>query len=236
MPETVRLRRLLVVEDDDHVATALASVLDKQGYDVRRAASGHDALQQLDDTVDAVLLDLGLPDIDGFEVCQRIRQVSTVPLIMATARTDLDSRVQGLQMGADDYVTKPYDVREVLARLEAVLRRGGSATASPASGGRLRFAGIVLDQGTREVTDADGEPIELTRKEFDLLALLAQQHGLVVPRERILFEIWGSDWKGLGRTLEVHVGALRSKLGEREVIRTVRGVGYQLVPDEQDGD
>jgi DNA-binding response OmpR family regulator len=226
-PDRARLRRLLVVEDDEHVATALVSVLGRQGYDVVRAATGEQALQEVDSATDAVLLDLGLPDIDGFEVCQRIRQRSDVPLIMVTARSDLESRVRGLRMGADDYVTKPYDLREVLARIEAVLRRGAPSNASPESG-RVTVAGLRVDLATREVTGPEDAAIALTRKEFDLLALLVRQGGVVVPRERILFEVWGSDWKGLGRTLEVHVASLRSKLGDHDVVRTVRGVGYRL--------
>jgi DNA-binding response OmpR family regulator len=230
-PASVRLRRLLVVEDNEHVANALVSVLGKQGYDVLHAATGESGLAILDDSIDAVLLDLGLPDIDGFEVCRRIRQRSEVPLLMATARADLESRVRGLQMGADDYVTKPYDVREVLARLEAVLRRSPD---SPAPEDRaLQVADIRIDSATREVTRG-GTPLDLTRKEFDLLLLLARQHGLVVPRQRILFEVWGADFKSLGRTLEVHIGSLRAKLGDRSLIRTVRGVGYRLVLDDAD--
>ncbi len=230
-----RLRRLLVVEDDEHVATALVSVLGRQGYDVTRASTGHQALQELDGETDAVLLDLGLPDIDGFEVCQRIRQRSEVPLIMVTARSDLESRVRGLRMGADDYVTKPYDLREVLARIEAVLRRGPSY-GDTADQTRVAVDGLRVDLSTREVTGTDGATITLTRKEFDLLALLVRQGGVVVPRERILFEVWGSDWKGLARTLEVHVASLRSKLGDHDVVRTVRGVGYRLAAvDDPDG-
>jgi DNA-binding response OmpR family regulator len=224
----VRLRRLLVVEDDRHVADALVSVLGRQGYEVAWAATGREALQRLDEQTDAVLLDLGLPDMDGFEVCQRIRQVSTVPLIMVTARSQLEARVRGLQLGADDYVTKPYDLREVLARIEAVLRRGARADGGVGESGPVTVGGLRVDVAGREVTAADGTTVPLTRKEFDLLSLLVRQRGVVVPRERILLEVWGSDWKGLGRTLEVHIASLRNKLGDRDVVRTVHGVGYRL--------
>ncbi|WP_307816556.1 response regulator transcription factor [Nocardioides limicola] len=234
-PDGVRLRRLLVVEDDDHVASALVSVLGRQGYDVVWAPDGQRALAELDEHTDAVLLDLGLPDLDGFEVCRRIRQVSAVPLIMVTARTDLDSRVRGLQLGADDYVTKPYDLREVLARIEAVLRRGSARDGGTAEASRVYVDGLWVDLATRQVTDGDGSLIELTRKEFDVLALLVRQAGVVVPRERILFEVWGSDWKGLGRTLEVHVASMRAKLGDRDVVRTVRGVGYRIATSDGAG-
>ncbi|MGF0118572.1 response regulator transcription factor [Promicromonospora sp. Marseille-Q5078] len=231
--------QLLVVEDDDHVAGALVSVLGRHGYEVVRARDGASALRELSPRTDMVLLDLTLPDIDGFEVCRRIRRVSDTPIIMVTARTRLDARIRGLEMGADDYVTKPYDVREVLARIDAVMRRGrgrewDGARAETAEA-RVRVRGLVVDLARREVRrttgavpDAAGAVVELTRKEFDLLALLVRQQGSVLTRERILRDVWGSSWKGLGRTLEVHVASLRRKLGEPDVVETVRGVGYRV--------
>ncbi|SKC59101.1 response regulator transcription factor [Krasilnikoviella flava] len=243
--------QLLVVEDDDHVAGALVSVLGRHGYEVVRARDGASALRELSPRTDMVLLDLSLPDIDGFEVCRRIRRVSDTPIIMVTARTRLDARIRGLELGADDYVTKPYDVREVLARIDAVMRRGRGrewdGARADAAEARVRVRGLVVDLARREVRrtagavgdrvgDAVGTVVELTRKEFDLLALLVRQQGSVLTRERILRDVWGSSWKGLGRTLEVHVASLRRKLGEPDVVETVRGVGYRVaVPDGGDG-
>ncbi|MFD6136143.1 response regulator transcription factor [Isoptericola sp. NPDC060257] len=239
--------QLLVVEDDDHVAGALVSVLGRHGYEVVRARDGASALRELSPRTDMVLLDLSLPDIDGFEVCRRIRRVSDTPIIMVTARTRLDARIRGLELGADDYVTKPYDVREVLARIDAVMRRGRGrewdGARADAADARVRVRGLVVDLARREVRrtagavgdrvgDAVGTVVELTRKEYDLLALLVRQRGSVLTRERILRDVWGSSWKGLGRTLEVHVASLRRKLGEPDVVETVRGVGYRVAaPD-----
>lgn len=242
--------QLLVVEDDDHVAGALVSVLGRHGYEVVRARDGASALRELSPRTDMVLLDLSLPDIDGFEVCRRIRRVSDTPIIMVTARTRLDARIRGLELGADDYVTKPYDVREVLARIDAVMRRGRGrewdGARAEAADARVRVRGLVVDLARREVRrtagavgdrvgDAVGAAVELTRKEFDLLALLVRQQGSVLTRERILRDVWGSSWKGLGRTLEVHVASLRRKLGEPDVVETVRGVGYRVAAPDGDG-
>jgi DNA-binding response OmpR family regulator len=238
--------QLLVVEDDDHVAGALVSVLGRHGYEVVRARDGASALREVSPRTDMVLLDLTLPDMDGFEVCRRIRRVSDTPIIMVTARTRLDARIRGLELGADDYVTKPYDVREVLARIDAVMRRGrGREWDGPrgdAPEARVAVRGLVVDLARREVrrtsgavADAAGAVVELTRKEFDLLALLVRQRGAVLTRERILRDVWGSSWKGLGRTLEVHVASLRRKLGEPDVVETVRGVGYRVAAPDGPG-
>ncbi|NUS40947.1 MAG: response regulator transcription factor [Terrabacter sp.] len=238
--------QLLVVEDDDHVAGALVSVLGRHGYEVVRARDGASALRELSPRTDMVLLDLSLPDIDGFEVCRRIRRVSDTPIIMVTARTRLDARIRGLELGADDYVTKPYDVREVLARIDAVMRRGRGrewdGARAEASDARVRVRGLVVDLARREVRRTGdlvgstvGTVVELTRKEYDLLALLVRQQGSVLTRERILRDVWGSSWKGLGRTLEVHVASLRRKLGEPDVVETVRGVGYRVAAPDGGG-
>ncbi|KNE79962.1 MULTISPECIES: response regulator transcription factor [Streptomyces] len=230
--------RLLLVEDDDHVAAALSAVLARHGFTVTHARSGAEALQALLPDAGApfgvVLLDLGLPDQDGFEVCGRIRKLTTTPVIMVTARADVRSRIHGLNLGADDYVVKPYDTGELLARIHAVFRRtvpGEKAETAPAAGpaaDALRLGPVLVELPTRRVT-VDGVTVSLTRKEFDLLALLAQRPGVVFRREQIISEVWRTSWEGTGRTLEVHIASLRSKLRMPALIETVRGVGYRLV-------
>ncbi|MFF4699250.1 response regulator transcription factor [Streptomyces chattanoogensis] len=232
--------RLLLVEDDDHVAAALSAVLARHGLTVRHARNGEEALQALlpDDAEPfaVVLLDLGLPDQDGFEVCGRIRKVSTTPVIMVTARSDVRSRIHGLNLGADDYVVKPYDTGELLARIHAVSRRNATTTGG---GGEqqteesvpdeaLHLGAVTVELPTRQVS-VDGAAVPLTRKEFDLLALLAQRPGVVFRREQIISEVWRTSWEGTGRTLEVHIASLRAKLRMPALIETVRGVGYRLV-------
>jgi DNA-binding response OmpR family regulator len=232
--------RLLLVEDDDRVAAALSAVLAKHGFDVVQARGGEEALRALvpdeNPPFDVVLLDLGLPDQDGFEVCTRIRRGSGTPVIMVTARADVRSRIHGLNIGADDYVVKPYDTGELLARIHAVARRRATedreaeaaAAGGEAPGATVRFGHVVIDTATRQVT-VSGAVIALTRKEFDLLALLAQRPGVVFRREQIISEVWRTNWEGTGRTLEVHVASLRAKLGPPALIETIRGVGYRLV-------
>ncbi|MEU8349086.1 MULTISPECIES: response regulator transcription factor [unclassified Streptomyces] len=230
--------RLLLVEDDDHVAAALSAVLARHGFDVTHARSGAEALQSLLPGGDAapfgvVLLDLGLPDQDGFEVCGKIRKLTTTPVIMVTARSDVRSRIHGLNLGADDYVVKPYDTGELLARIHAVFRR--TVPGDPADGDNpageaepLRLGPVHIELPTRRVL-VEGMHVPLTRKEFDLLALLAQRPGVVFRREQIISEVWRTSWAGTGRTLEVHIASLRSKLRMPALIETVRGVGYRLV-------
>jgi DNA-binding response OmpR family regulator len=246
--------RLLLVEDDDRVAAALSAVLGRHGFEVRHARSGEEAIQAMlpgeGPGFDCVLLDLGLPDQDGFEVCSRIRRRTATPVIMVTARADVRSRIHGLNLGADDYVVKPYDTGELLARIHAVSRRpplrpptaanqpmgaaapaGTVAATEPAGPQRdtaLMLGSVAIDLPTRQVR-VDGAPVALTRKEFDLLALLAQRPGVVFRREQIISEVWRTAWEGTGRTLEVHVASLRSKLRTPAMIETVRGVGYRLV-------
>ncbi len=226
--------RLLLVEDNDRVAAALAAVLGKHGFSVTHARSGEEALHALlpdeGPAYGCILLDLGLPDQDGFEVCSRIRRLTATPVIMVTARSDVRSRIHGLNLGADDYVVKPYDTGELLARIHAVSRRKPAAEPpTPAAPADLLHLGpVALELPTRHVT-VDGVPVALTRKEFDLLALLAQQPGVVFRREQIISEVWRTSWEGTGRTLEVHVASLRSKLRLPALIETVRGVGYRLV-------
>ncbi|MCX3060514.1 response regulator transcription factor [Streptomyces beihaiensis] len=223
--------RLLLVEDDDHVAAALTAVLSRHGFEVHHARSGEEALRALVPEAAAfgvVLLDLGLPDQDGYEVCGKIRKRTSTPVIMVTARGDVRSRIHGLNMGADDYVVKPYDTGELLARIHAVSRRGAHGDTAAASGSGLRLGTVHIELPTRQVT-VDGETVQLTRKEFDLLALLAQRPGVVFRREQIISEVWRTSWEGTGRTLEVHIASLRAKLRRPALIETVRGVGYRLV-------
>lgn len=237
--------RLLLVEDDNHVAAALSAVLERHGFEVVHARNGEEALRELLPSGDAapfgvVLLDLGLPDQDGFEVCGRIRKISSTPVIMVTARGGVRSRIHGLNLGADDYVVKPYDTGELLARIHAVSRRSApeesaeaagaedTAGGSAASGSTIDLGRVVIELPTRKVT-VDGALVALTRKEFDVLALLAQRPGVVFRREQIISEVWRTSWEGTGRTLEVHVASLRSKLKLPALIETVRGVGYRLV-------
>jgi DNA-binding response OmpR family regulator len=224
---------VLVVEDDDRVAGALCDLLGRHGFATARAAGVTQALAQLDDAVDLILLDLMLPDGDGFDLCARIRASRDVPIVMTTARSDLRWRVHGLHLGADDYLVKPYDARELIARMLAVHRRVASvarATHPPAPADDVRVldvGGVRIDLGRREVTVAD-RPVALTRKELALLEVLAEHPGLVVRRERLLSRVWRSAHEFDAHTLDVHVAAVRSKTGVRSVIETVRGVGYRL--------
>ncbi|MFF3459955.1 response regulator transcription factor [Streptomyces sp. NPDC002730] len=229
--------RLLLVEDDDHVAAALSAVLARHGFEVVHARNGEEALQAVlpathphKPPFGVVLLDLGLPDQDGYQVCGKIRKLTSIPVIMVTARADVRSRIHGLNLGADDYVVKPYDTGELLARIHAVSRRTapGDDAATATADHALRLGPVIIELPTRRVS-VDGATVQLTRKEFDLLALLAQRPGVVFRREQIISEVWRTSWEGTGRTLEVHVASLRSKLRMPALIETVRGVGYRLV-------
>ena len=217
------------------MAAALRTVLTRQGFAVTVARSAAEAYGALGDRPDAVLLDLGLPDRDGLDVCGRIREEHDVPVIMVTARTDVRSRIAGLDRGADDYLTKPYDIGELIARIHAVMRR--AAARRPPSGddaameaGEVR--GVRIDAGRREVR-VNGTAVALTRKEYDLLALLAREPGVVFRREQIIGEVWNTGWSGTKRTLEVHMASLRAKLGVPDLVETVRGVGYRMITDDE---
>jgi len=214
---------VLVVEDDDAIAVPLIEVIDRAGFATTRAATGAEALGKVDG-VDLVLLDLGLPDMDGSEVCRRLRSTSAVPIIIVTARGDEGERVLGLELGADDYVVKPFGRRELIARVRAVLRR---TTSLPEAEAPQRFGPVEIDRRTRRVGLA-GARVVLTPKEFDLLALLAEDPGAVVPREQIMDEVWDPHWYGPTKTLDVHIASLRKKLGDPGLIETVRTVGFRL--------
>jgi two-component system, OmpR family, response regulator RegX3 len=213
---------ILIVEDDDAIAEPLIEGLEQEGFNVSRAATGAAALEA--PAADLMLLDLGLPDIDGYEVCRQLRRRSQMPIIVITARGDEVDRVIGLELGADDYLVKPFGFRELLARIRAVSRRSHRPTAREAV---LRAGAVEVDTRTRRVT-VDGVEVELTRKEFDLLAMLAADPGALRSRHEILEEVWDPHWYGPTKTLDVHVASLRRKLGHPGLIETVRGVGFRL--------
>lgn len=227
--------RLLVVEDDPAIAGPLVRGLERAGFTVTHAPDGASALSA--ETPDLVLLDLGLPDMDGTEVCRRLRASGDVPIIIVSARDDEVDRVVGLELGADDYVVKPFGLRELVARIRAVLRRRPPTAAPQPTGARstdadggersvTTFGTLVVDRRTRRVI-VDGTVVHLTPKEFDLLAALAEDPGAVRSRTDLLDDVWEGDWYGSTRTLDAHVAALRRKVGA-DLIETVRGVGFRL--------
>lgn len=216
---------VLLIEDEVEIAELLRMAFEREGFRFVHALTGESGLEQLREReARAVLLDVGLPGIDGFEVCRRIRAASDVPVIMLTARdTEIDTIV-GLEIGADDYVTKPFSVRELVARTKAVLRRSEDA---PVERSVIEVAGFSIDGGRREVTDTSGIVIRPTAREFDLLWYLVDHAGLVLSRAQILEAVWGYDYFGETRTIDVHVRQLRKKL-DGIPIETVWGVGYRI--------
>lgn len=215
------------MEDDDGIAGPLVAGLTREGFDVTRVACGEDALAAAEP--DLVLLDLRLPDIDGFTVARRLRERSRVPIIMVTAKGEEVDRVVGLELGADDYVVKPFGLRELVARIHAVMRRVHEAAQPAGDDGVTQVGALVIDRRRHRVHLGDDE-ISLTPKEFALLALLASDPGAAVDRHRILEDVWGTRWYGPTKTIDVHVSALRRKLGDAGWIETVRGVGFRLRP------
>jgi two-component system, OmpR family, response regulator RegX3 len=216
--------RILVVEDDDGIAEPLEEGLQREGFDVERVSTGVAALAAA--TPDVVLLDLGLPDVDGYSVCRQLRARSSVPILVVTAKGAEVDRVIGLELGADDYIVKPFGLRELVARIRAVLRR--TADNIPVQEAQVQVLGdLVVDRRARRVR-VDGEEIVLSPKEFDLLALLASDPGAVVSRQTILEEVWDPHWYGPTKTVDVHVASLRRKLGHPEWVETVRKVGLRL--------
>jgi two-component system, OmpR family, response regulator ResD len=216
---------VLLIEDDDSIGRLVRSYLERNGYRVVWVRSGEEGMIELGrHGVRIVVLDIGLPGIDGFDVCKKIRARSSVPIVMLTARDEEPDRVAGLEVGADDYLTKPFSPRELAARLKAVLRRteGGSRAEV------LALGDVVVKRGEREVT-VSGTPVELTVKEFDLLAWLVEHAGIVFSREQLLDRVWGISYLGGTRTVDVHVAQVRRKIGRPELIRTVRGAGYKAV-------
>ncbi|HEY2543261.1 MAG TPA: response regulator transcription factor [Gaiellaceae bacterium] len=217
---------LLLVEDDDAIGRLVKSYLEQQdGWRVLWLRSGEEAMAEIRrHPVRMVVLDIGLPGVDGFEVCRTLRAHSKVPIVMLTARDEEPDRVAGLELGADDYVSKPFSPRELSARIKAILRRAEQRSDDEV----LTARDVVLRRDSREVT-VGGDAVELTTKEFDLLACFLEHPGIVLSRERLLDLVWGMTYPGGTRTVDVHVAQLRRKLGNPESIRTVRGSGYKLV-------
>jgi DNA-binding response OmpR family regulator len=216
---------LLLVEDDESIGRLVKQYLEQQdGWRVLWLRNGEDAVAELRrHPVRLVVLDVGLPGIDGFEVCRRLRAWSKVPIVMLTARDEEPDRVAGFELGADDYVTKPFSPRELAARIKAILRRAEQRSEDEV----LAVGEIVLRRDSHEVT-VDGEDVELTSKEFDLLACFLEHRGIVLSRERLLDLVWGVSYPGGTRTVDMHVAQLRRKLQAPERIRTIRGAGYKL--------
>ncbi len=212
----------MVVEDEPNIGALVRTYLERSGYAVIWVRSGEEALTELRrHPIKLVVLDIGLPGIDGFEVCRRI--AGAVPVIMLTARDEEPDRVAGLEVGADDYVSKPFSPRELTARVKAVLRRAGRA---PDAEDLTELGPLVVARGAREVRVNDVE-VQLTQREFDLLEYLVRHAGQVVTRDQLLESVWGFVSPGETRTVEVHVASLRKKLGQADLIRTVRGLGYK---------
>ena len=216
---------ILVVDDEPNIADLVELYLRRDGYRVVKAANGEDvAAAVTNHRPRLVVLDVGLPGIDGLEVCRRLRQTSAIPVIFLTARDTEIDRVLGLELGADDYVTKPFSPPELVARVKAVLRRAEGATATTEL---LQSGGVTIDLGRREVRVHE-EPVAFTAKEFDLLKFLAERPGLALSRQQILDAVWGFDWFGDERTVDVHIAQIRKKLSGAVRIDTVRGLGYRL--------
>jgi two-component system alkaline phosphatase synthesis response regulator PhoP len=226
--EAARTRSIIIVEDDEDIADSIRYNLEREGFRIRVAATGEDALDLiLNGPPNLILLDLNLPGMSGFEICRRLREesaTSKVPILMLTARADETDKVLGLNIGADDYITKPFSMRELVARINAALRRSeGSDLDQPVfDNGSLR-----IDPSTFRVL-YEGREVRFTRKEFALLSELARNQGRVLNRETLLDRIWGMNYFGDSRTLDVHIRRLRQKLGDPQLIETVTGIGYRL--------
>jgi len=234
--DQTRIRNIIIVEDDEDIADSIRYNLEREGFRTRVATTGEDALNLIPDRApNLIILDLNLPYMNGFELCRRLRAEATtarVPILMLTARANEADKVLGLNMGADDYITKPFSMRELVARVNAALRRAeGSDTDRPLfDDGSLR-----IDPGTFSVS-YKGREVQMTRKEFALLSELARNHGRVLTREVLLDRVWGVAYYGDSRTLDVHIRRLRQKLGDPLVIETVTGIGYRLVGGGRKGE
>ena len=226
------MTRILVVDDEPNIIELATLYLEREGYQVEGVANGENALaRQAQWNPDLIVLDIMLPDIDGFEVCRRIRTRSKVPILMLTARIEDTDKIVGLEMGADDYLTKPYNPRELVARVKAILRR---YQAGLKPGDTLDIGRMHIDLSRHEVTVA-GKPVKLRTKEFSLLASFAQNPGIVLSREKLLEMVWGFDYYGESRTVDVHINHLRDKIAGSDVqIETLRGTGYKMTVDGGD--
>jgi DNA-binding response OmpR family regulator len=217
---------VLLVEDEPSVGELVRGYLMRDGYRVVWVRSGEDALVELDrHRVRIVILDIGLPGKDGFDVCRDMRARSNVPILMLTARDDEPDRIVGLEVGADDYLTKPFSPRELVARMKAILRRSEPQEGKEKT---VSLGDVILDRESHDVTVA-GKPIDLTAKEFDLLAYFMANPGVVVSRDLLLERVWGQEYPGGTRTVDVHVAQVRRKLDRPDLIRTLRGTGYKAV-------
>ena len=228
-------RKILLVEDESSIAEPLARALEREGFDVAVADTAAGAVEAFRSRrPDLVLLDVMLPDGDGRDVLRELRQVSRVPVVMLTARGEEMDRVLGLELGADDYVTKPFSAAELVARIRAVLRRAADQT--DAGDSVLEVADVVLDLDKRLVTRG-GEQVDLTVKEFDLLRILLESAGKVVRRDQLITDVWDTNWFGSTKTLDVHVSSLRRKLGDDpsdpRYIHTVRGIGFRFASRDE---
>jgi DNA-binding response OmpR family regulator len=226
-------KTILVVDDERHIVNLVKIYLENEGYRVEVAYDGAEGLRRIRALHPAlVVLDLMLPGIDGFELCRTVRRESEVPIIMLTARADDVDKIVGLELGADDYLSKPFNPRELVARVKAILRR--AAAPGPLTEAALMVGNTVIDPARHEVTIA-GQPVLLRSKEFDLLKMFAQNLGLVLDRDRLLNQVWGYEYFGDTRTVDVHVAHLRDRLaGSSATIQTVRGAGYKMVLGEAD--
>jgi two-component system, OmpR family, response regulator RegX3 len=225
--------RVLLVEDDEPVAQSLRRGLTRYGFEVEWVSTGGAALSH-EGPYDVVLLDLGLPDTDGLDVCRALRERGDVPIIVISARSDETDRVVGLELGADDYVSKPFGVREVIARIRAVMRRAQPRGEVAAAGPDTYGSRLTIDRKAARVR-LDGEEVPLAPKEYGLLSFLTEEPGALMSREQIMEAVWDANWFGPTKTLDVHVAALRRKLAGAVVIEAVRGVGFRLEIAEDDG-
>jgi len=229
---TAQAQTVLVVEDESSIASFVALYLKNAGYSVRTAATGAEGLAQVEsERPDLIVLDLMLPDVDGIEVCRRIRKDSDVPILMLTARDEDVDKIIGLEVGADDYLTKPFNPRELVARVKSILRRSTPERRQIESK-QMRHGDLLIDAGRREVHVGE-EEIQLAPKEFDLLWELLDHRGLVLTRDQLLERVWGYTFAGDTRTVDVHVRQLRRKLGDASPIVTVWGVGYKVAPAKE---
>jgi DNA-binding response OmpR family regulator len=225
-----QMHSVLIVEDEQSIASFVSLYLKNAGYGVRAVTTGAGALNAVASEMPAlIILDLNLPDMDGIEICRRIRKGSDVPILMLTARDEDVDKIIGLEVGADDYLTKPFNPRELVARVKSVLRRS-TADRRVSEGDELRHGELVINSGRREVLVGDDE-IQLAPKEFDLLWELLDHRGIVLSRDQLLERVWGYTFAGDTRTVDVHVRQIRRKLGDASPIVTVWGVGYKVATD-----